>query len=258
MARPKKRTVDYFPHQCNHGKTMFILEQKYGNDGYAFWFKLLELLGSTEGHFLHLENPADWEFLQAKTHLSDSKCQEILDLLARLDAIDQDLWENHRVVWSQNFVNGISDVYRNRRMETPSRPSFYAVKPAPDGVSTPENPQSKLKETKLKDIDDHNNDWVKIASAYTELTGRPESPLDVQDMQEVLKLADADQIIQLMREIHARFRPKYDGDKIKSFGYFRAAIEGELKGGGEIRTDRRHPEKSDAAKRFYSKTLDDI
>ena len=67
MARPKKRTVDYFPHQCNHGKTMFILEQKYGNDGYAFWFKLLELLGTTEGHFLHLENSADWEFLHPKT-----------------------------------------------------------------------------------------------------------------------------------------------------------------------------------------------
>ena len=151
MARPKKRTVDYFPHQCNHGKTMFILEQKYGNDGYAFWFKLLELLGTTEGHFLHLENSADWEFLQAKTRLCGDKCREILDLLARLDAIDRELWESHRVVWSQNFVDGIAPVYRNRGVETPSKPSFYTRKPSDGGVSTPENPQSRVEESRVEE-----------------------------------------------------------------------------------------------------------
>ena len=151
MARPKKRTVDYFPHQCNHGKTMFILEQKYGNDGYAFWFKLLELLGTTEGHFLHLENSADWEFLQAKTRLYGDKCREILDLLARLDAIDRELWESHRVVWSQNFVDGIAPVYRNREVETPSKPSFYTRKPSDGGVSTPENPQSRVEESRVEE-----------------------------------------------------------------------------------------------------------
>src|SRR5690606_8947473 len=75
------------------------------------------------------------------------------------------------------------------------------------------------------------DDWKKISTAYTNLTGRLETPVDVQEMKEVLKLADTDQIIQLMQDIHKRFKPKYDGDKIKSFSYFRAAIEGELKGG---------------------------
>ena len=247
MARAKKRTVDYFPHQCNHGKTMFILEQKYGNDGYAFWFKLLELLGNTEGHFLQLENPADWEFLQAKTHLSDSLCREILNLLARLDAIDRELWEKQKAVWCQNFVDGIADVYRNRRVETPTKPSFYTQKPGGDDISTPENPQSKLKETKLKETIEDNADWPKISTVYTELTGRMESPLDVQDMKEVLKLADADRIIELMRDIYKRFKPKYDGDKIKSFSYFRAAIEGELKGGGASGTN--HPSATRKTKR---------
>ena len=66
MARPKKQTIDYFPHSCTHGKTMFIIEQKYGNDGYAFWFKLLELLGDTAGHYIDLNDEATQEFLQAK------------------------------------------------------------------------------------------------------------------------------------------------------------------------------------------------
>lgn len=150
MARPKKKTVDYFPHSCTHGKTLFIIEQKYGNDGYAFWFKLLEFLGDTDGHYIDLNDEMVQEFLQAKTSLSKEMCNEILDLLAKLKAIDAELWE-HKIVWSQNFVDGISDVYKNRRVEIPSRPSFYIQKLATEDISTDENPQSKVKESKVKE-----------------------------------------------------------------------------------------------------------
>ncbi len=39
MARPLKQTVDYFPHDshASDSKTLFILESKFGNDGYAFY-----------------------------------------------------------------------------------------------------------------------------------------------------------------------------------------------------------------------------
>ena len=151
MARPKKTTVDYFPHYCQHKKTMYILEQRYGNDGYAFWFKLLELLGDTEGHYINCNNEATWEFLQAKTRLDSNLCHEILNLLAKLDAIDPELWAQ-KVVWSQNFVDGIADVYKNRRTNVPSKPdlnSFYRQKPRQDEVSTDKNPQSKVKESKV-------------------------------------------------------------------------------------------------------------
>lgn len=47
MARPTKTSVDYFPHMTHSGKTIAILEARWGNDGYAFWFKLLELLGDS-------------------------------------------------------------------------------------------------------------------------------------------------------------------------------------------------------------------
>ena len=151
MARPRKATVDYFPHVCNHGQTMFIVEQRYGNDGYAFWFKLLETLGTSEGHYIDLGNPTAWEFLQAKTRLDEGFCTQILDLLAKVGAIDQELWEGRRVVWSQKFVDGIADVYSNRRAETPPRPSFYNQKPHGARVSTDEKPQSKVKESRVEE-----------------------------------------------------------------------------------------------------------
>jgi len=125
MARPIKDTIDYFPHECEHRRTMFIIEQKYGNEGYAFWFKLLELLGKTPKHIIDCNNDTTWEFLQAKTRQSNGFCDEILGLLAKVDAIDSDLWQNYRVIWCQNFVNGIADVYKKRQRPIPKRPNYH-------------------------------------------------------------------------------------------------------------------------------------
>lgn len=165
MARPKKQTVDYFPHYVNSGKTLFILEKRYENNGYAFWFKVLELLGSTNGHIIDSRNPDEWEFLLAKTLVSDSLAREMLDLLAKLNAIDLELW-NVGIIWGTNFVENVADVYKNRKVGMPKKPdvnSFYEQKPEQEIVSTsrnPEpsefstqptniNPQSKVKESKV-------------------------------------------------------------------------------------------------------------
>ena len=69
-GRPIKNTVDFFPHYVNNGKTMFILQNKFGNDGYAVWFKLLELLSKTENHYFYCRNATDREFLLATMGVS--------------------------------------------------------------------------------------------------------------------------------------------------------------------------------------------
>ena len=143
MTRPLTNTVQYFFHSCEHGKTMFILEQRFGNDGYAFWFKLLETLGSAENHFLDLSDPLTFECLQAKAKIKDRiTMSSYLDLLALLQAINPELWK-FGIVWSQNFVDGLDVVYKNRKREIPQKPvttgkipfsiSSY---PAQEGITT--------------------------------------------------------------------------------------------------------------------------
>ena len=157
MARPKKETVDYFPHIIKHGKTITILENRFGNDGYAFWFKLLEILGSTKGHSYRYENTTNIEFLLAKTNVSQDKAEKILNLLAELDAIDKELWENN-IIWSDNFVENIEDVYKKRSNGLPQKPVIDNINSQDNGLSERkqdnnevndnENSQTKLKETK--------------------------------------------------------------------------------------------------------------
>ena len=49
MARKKKHCVDYFPHDTQQNKSVRIISRQYGNDGYAFYYKLRELLGGHRG-----------------------------------------------------------------------------------------------------------------------------------------------------------------------------------------------------------------
>lgn len=126
MGRKRKQTVDYFPHMVSHKRTMFVIEGKWGNDGYAFWFKLLEILGSSEGHVFNCNLQENWEFLLAKTHISTNKAVDIMDTLASLDAIDPELWAK-KVVWCQNFVDGLNPVYDNRKTKPPSKPNLIST-----------------------------------------------------------------------------------------------------------------------------------
>ena len=128
MAGKPKETVNYFPHMCNasEGRTLYIMEHKYGNDGYTFWFKLLELLGSTAGHAFDFSDPQSWQFLVAKTRAPEEKAEEMLKTLADVSAIDRELYMA-AVIWSDNFVEGIGEVYRRRVVDIPDKPDVHAV-----------------------------------------------------------------------------------------------------------------------------------
>ena len=156
MARPTQNTVDYFSHDCNHKQTMYILESRYKNDGYAFWFKLLESLGSAPNHFLDLNDEIACEFLAAKTNLNWSSCDEILTLLAKINAICPDLWAK-KIVWCQKFVDRMAGVYAKRKRELPSKPSFCDGNVSIVSVSVTETPQSKVNKTRLDKIKEENN-----------------------------------------------------------------------------------------------------
>jgi len=163
MARPQKAVVDYFPHNVKHGKSMLAIESRFGNDGYSFWFKLLEILGETEGHVFDCNNPVNIEYMLAKTHLSEVTAFEIIDLLAKIGSIDRELWDE-KIIWCQHFVDGVTDAYKRRKIGIPQKPSLCIQKPVtnefmytetpPSEVSVNINLQSKVKESKVKDIKD--------------------------------------------------------------------------------------------------------
>jgi hypothetical protein len=160
VARPKKQTVEYFPHFVASGKTLYILEQAYGNDGYAFWFKILELLGSTDGHSYDCKSTPAWKFLLAKTKVNEDVANMMLDMLAELEAIDRQMW-TEKIIWCDKFVENLLPLYTNRKSSLPHKPvstsrnintgEFLLVETPPSEVSTHKNTQSKVEESKVEE-----------------------------------------------------------------------------------------------------------
>lgn len=99
-----------------------LLQERYGNDGYTGWFKLLECLCSTENHFICCSDPNRLRYLAKRLCVKQDDIIPFLDLLASLDAIDSELWQT-RVIWCQHLVDNLSEVYANRRREAPARPT---------------------------------------------------------------------------------------------------------------------------------------
>jgi hypothetical protein len=153
MGRPLKQKVEFFSHDSNahNKKTLKALRFHFKNDGYTFWFVLLELLGDTEGHYIDCRNTDEWEFLVSETQVDGDFCDRILNLLVNLKAIDKELWTKHRVVWSQNFVNRLKSVYDKRHQELPLRPSFCHENPMAAQVSGAETTQRERESKESKE-----------------------------------------------------------------------------------------------------------
>lgn len=252
MARPKKQTVEYFPHYVSSGKTMFILENSFGNDGYAFWFKVLELLGMTDGHIYDCRNTADWEFLLAKTHVSEDLANKILKKLADLDAIDSELWEKG-LIWSDNFVKNLTPVYNNRKAEVPKRPvinsrnlsteEFLPVETEQKEIETPHNPittdkntQSKVEESKVKESkyttkkeSKEKENWVIALEHFCEKSGKLDSNLKPRELEAAQKIcSEVPSLKIILRGIDQafdKFNPDTEDNKINSFCYCTGVIK---------------------------------
>lgn len=158
MARTATNTVEYFPHIAKDGKTLFILEGQYGNDGYAVWFKLLSILALSENHFYDASDETNWQYLVAKCRCNEITVTEILSLLANLGNIDKKLWENDKIIWCQAFVDNISDVYAKRKRPLPNKPKTHNCdrniincdrKQNIDDIPVTEKRQSKVNKSKV-------------------------------------------------------------------------------------------------------------
>ena len=163
MARPKKNTVDYFPHDCHWSKALEIFINKHANEGYAFYYRLFEQLGVSPDHKYNCSKPIDNQYLASKTGVTEEKMSQYIKDLVSIGVIDEDYWKK-RIIWVQSFVDSVADVYKSRTTQLPTKEGFLLENSMSAGFSTRKqgftqenggflarNSQSKGKETKVKE-----------------------------------------------------------------------------------------------------------
>lgn len=204
MAAPQKNKVDYFPHPTTHGKKMSYLEKKYGNDGYATWFKILEELGNTDYHYLDLSDDVQVMFLSDRCLISEEMLINVINDLIRLKEFDKILWQSNKILFNEKFVESVKDAYKKRNNECVTKNSLLLLlsslgilkldKSTLNGIVNPEkapvNPQTKLKETKEEKTRDKNTRAMDI------LKSEKQSELDVLWMQNKKQIPDAVKLVE--------------------------------------------------------------
>jgi len=171
MARQERNEVDYFPHSVRHGKKMFYLRSKFGNDGYAVWFMLLENIGKASYHYLNLSDDVELMYLSSELKVSDIVLTEIIKDLVKLDEFDKELWEENKILFNEKFIENISDAYKKRNNNCIDRNSLLLLleskgirKPSKGNPKPPKlplkgvgNPQRIVKESKGEESIEENN-----------------------------------------------------------------------------------------------------
>jgi hypothetical protein len=182
MGRGARHDADYFPFYCKEGKTTKFIEQKYGNDGFAVWVKILRDLTTTNYHFLDLSEEDTLMVFAATCKVSDETLLKIVADLVRLGEFDKTLWQNDKIIWGDKFIESIADAYKNRKTKIVRRDEFIKLSEQILGkklisagitsVRNPENPvsypQSRVEkrieensiEEEIPPVDDFNYEFV--------------------------------------------------------------------------------------------------
>ena len=114
MARPEKKDVDYFPFYVKDGRTLFILESKYGCKGTGFFTNVMRFLCQTPDHYYQLKDETDRLYFFSRVHCDEESGMDMLSIMSKTGKIDAGLWVSGAVIVSQDLLHSISDAYRKR------------------------------------------------------------------------------------------------------------------------------------------------
>lgn len=116
MGRHHKLTLDFFLHDAvaSSDRKIRYISKKHGNDGYATYFRLLEMLCREEGIQVSIGSEFDAEVIAEDCHLRDAAhFYRIIQDCVECGLFDKQLWEGERVI----FSHGLFKRYESRLQE---------------------------------------------------------------------------------------------------------------------------------------------
>lgn len=129
MARPRKEGMDYFPHDTDavNDTKIEALRMLYGNDGYAFYFILLELIYRQPNFELDVSDAETIQILAKKVEVSTDKFNSMLQTAIKRECFDASAYYERCVLTSEG-VKKRSKVVVDKREKMRKKPSSGAEK----------------------------------------------------------------------------------------------------------------------------------
>ncbi|MBY9077255.1 DUF4373 domain-containing protein [Paenibacillus sp. HN-1] len=168
MARPKKEGMEYFPHDTDavNDEKIEAMRALFGNDGYAFYFILLERIYRSENGELDVSSFTVRTALIKKLGIDQDQFSPMLEAAFEIGLFDPMHYEMHQCITSlgvkkrHNEVEKMRSKWRkkkgqNDRIEVISGDNAYDADVFPGdndekkGFSPEKGTQSKVKESKV-------------------------------------------------------------------------------------------------------------
>ena len=150
MARPQKQGMDYFPHDtdASNDEKVEALRILYGNDGYAFYFILLERIYRTPDFELDISDAETIQILAKKVEVKPEKFSEMLQTSLKRGCFCRESYEKRQVLTSTGIKKRSQSVVQKRRnmanayQESKEKDSIPANQGVSDAETIPETPVS--------------------------------------------------------------------------------------------------------------------
>ncbi len=114
MARPPLKTVHYFPYYVKEGRTLFLLENKYGCTGTGFFTNVLRILCETPDHHFSIEDEVDRMMFFGRAKIDEVTGLDMIQIMIKTGKLDKRLWEEKTVICSVDLLESIKDAYSSR------------------------------------------------------------------------------------------------------------------------------------------------
>ena len=196
MARPERHDVDYFPFFAKRGKTLNILQAKYGLEGIGFFTNLMRFLALTPDHFYCIAEESDRLNFYAEIGIEEEKGTAMIELMVKTEKLNKKLWEEHKVIACDAFLKSLEEAYRKRSnqiitiekimsifeegkasgVNSAVNPHNSAVNPTEhdfNGVYGADNPQRKVKKSKVKKSKENNSGSIEPPETITTSKSKP-------------------------------------------------------------------------------------
>jgi hypothetical protein len=176
VSRPERHDADYFPFYVKDGKTLFVLQHKYGLEGIGFFTNLMRFLTQTPDHYLCIADPGDSLYLFSRIGVDEEKGLRMIEDMVLTAKLHKSLWITHNVIVSEDLLDSLNALYEKRNnpiitieeiekrvsgADNPQATEFPGVETPQEGgeeeVSGDDNPQSKVKKSKVKKSREENS-----------------------------------------------------------------------------------------------------
>jgi hypothetical protein len=152
MARPLKKGLDYFPHDTDamNDEKLEIMQLLYGNDGYAFYFKMLERIYRSADLLLDVSDAETRLVMIKKCNVDEERFDKMLATALRHGLFDQNAFDEFGVVTSKGVIKR-SEMVTKKRENMRERYQIKVSDAETREETMSETPQTKQNKTKQKE-----------------------------------------------------------------------------------------------------------